>query len=248
MSERWTFYFTNISTGVASVAVNLNARSEVRIHSYPWRLRVRVHFRSPRPDGLSSSEEAPTLFLIEDALKHQICRECSGIHCGRITSAGHREFYFYAKTNVGFRLAAQTAVKAFPDYRFELAESHDQDWQFYSSVLYPSDEEFERIANRDLLDELVKRGDVVSIAREVQHWMKFPTHESRTLFRNEAEKAGYMIGYEVQGEGCRPFGLTVFRSQPVRKDLIDETVLQLFQLARRFGGEYEGWETQVTTE
>jgi len=234
----------------ASIFVNLGLHADAPIRSKAWRLRVRIHFRNPRPDGLSDSEEAPVLFLIEDALNHQITRECNAITPGRITTRGRREFCYYAETNKNFRSAVTTAMAGFPEYRFQLAEKHDPEWEYYLHVLYPSPEEFERIKNRDLLAVLAKQGDVLTAAREVQHWIYFPSEEARALFRHEASNVGFKVGYEcesdVQGEGH--FGLTVLRTQSVEQNLIDETVIELLRLAKRFHGEYDGWETPVVNQ
>jgi regulator of RNase E activity RraB len=252
MVQNWTSYFTNLNDSVASIFVNLGLREDTPLQSHPWRLRVRVHFRNPRPDGLSNGDEAPTLFLIEDALNLQVDRACGGIPCGRITSCGMREFCFYARTNDGLRTAVELALAGFSVYHFELAETEDPAWEFYLNVLYPSEENLEGIKNRDLLDVLAKKGDIPSIAREVQHWLFFPSEESRSLFQNEAVQAGFRIGFryeiEPQAHGDYTLCLTVFRTQPIVQNLIDDTVIELLRLAKRFGGGYDGWETQVTSE
>ena len=248
MVQEWASYFTTLSDKVASIFVDLGLRHDAPLRSNPWRLRVRIHLTLARPDGLSHSEEAPTLFLIEDALNLQLERECGGVPCGRITGRDMREFCFYARTSKGFRPAVATALAGFPGHRFEVAEKQDPDWEYYFNVLYPSPEELEQIKNRGLLDVLLKGGDVLSIPREVQHWAYFPSEECRQLFRNAAGNVGFEIGYESQGKGNLPFGLTVFRTQAIVQELIDQTTIELLRLAKRFGGEYDGWETPVTTQ
>lgn len=247
MDQEWASYFTTLNDKVASIFVNLRLRHDAPLRSNPWRLRVRIHFNVARPDGLSDSEEAPTLFLIEDALNLQLERECGGVPCGRITGRGMREFCFYARTTEGFRPAVATALAGFSEYRFEVGDKEDPEWEYYLNVLYPSPDELEQIKNRGLLEVLLKRGDILSTPREVQHWAYFPSEECRQLFRNAAGNVGFKIGCESQGKGNLPFGLTVFRTQPIDQELIDQTTVELLRLAKRFGGEYDGWETPVTT-
>jgi regulator of RNase E activity RraB len=250
MDQDWTSYFFNADDHPVSVFVNLGIRADVPIPSNPWRLGVQVSLQNPRPDGLTTSEEAPTLFLIEDALNHQIARQCGAITPGRITTRGTRQFWYYAKTNENFRTAVGIAMKGFPGYRFQVAEKQDPEWEYYLNVLYPSREALERIKNRDLLEVLTKQGDILALPREVQHWIYFPSEESRTLFEHEASNVGFRIGHECKSDvqGDSTFGLTVFRTQPIEQERIDETVLELLRLAKRFGGEYDGWETPITTE
>jgi uncharacterized protein (TIGR01619 family) len=248
MTDDWASYFCRVNDKPASVFLNLGLVDEALISSKPRLLWVWVYFQSPRPDGLSESDEAPTLFLIEDALNLQIGRACKSILSGRITTQGRREFYYYAETNLGFSLAVESALAGFHGYRFDFGDKEDPSWKQYFEVLYPVRDDLERIKNRQLLDVLQKQGDKLSAVREVQHWLYFPSERSRASFREEVLSAGFRIGYESKVDGENPFGITVVRGQPVEQELIDGTVIELLRLAEQFHGEYDGWETQVTAE
>ena len=141
-------------------------------------------------------------------------------------------------------------MAGFPQYQFQVAEKQDTEWEYYLNVLYPSREDLERIKNRNLLEVLTKRDDTLMASREVQHWIYFSSEESRTLFRHEASNVGFKIGHECESDvqGDCTFGLTVFRTQSIQQERIDETVIELLRLAKRFGGEYDGWETPIITK
>jgi uncharacterized protein (TIGR01619 family) len=248
MTDNWKPYLCNVNEKLASILVNLGLREAVPITSKPWLLWVWVYFQSPRPDGLSDSKEAPTLYKIEDALTPSIERECQGILCGRITTEGRREFYFYGENKNGFPRAVKEALANFAGYKFDMGEQEDPSWNQYLNVLYPSLEDLERIANMDLLDKLVERGDVLTVAREVQHWMSFRSEQSRALFREAAASAGYGIAGETEFEGEFPFGISIARTQSIEQKLIDQTVIELLRLCHTFNGDYEGWETPVVTQ
>jgi uncharacterized protein (TIGR01619 family) len=248
MTENWKPYLCNVNGQLASIFVNLGLREAVPIASKPWLLWTWVYLQSPRPDGLSDSAEAPTLFKIEDALDSSLARNCRAISSGRITTEGRREFYFYGETRDGFGEAVATALAGFEGYKFDLGEQEDPLWEQYLDVLYPSPEDLERIKNRDLLDVLVEKGDVLTTAREVQHWMYFRSEQSRSSFREAASTAGFKIVSESHAKGERPFGISVSRTQPVDQELIDATVIELLGLTQRFEGEYDGWETPIVTQ
>lgn len=242
----WKHYFCNVNGELASILLDLELRNEAPIESKPWLLWVWVHFQSPRPDGLSSSDEAPMLYEIEDALYAQVSRTCDALPCGRITTEGRREFYFYGKTDTGFREAAKTALSAFEKYRFDFGTKRDPSWEQYLSVLYPSPQSLQRIANADLLNVFAKRGDVHSVPREVRHWLFFRSNEDRSSFREAASAAGFKIEDEATTERALPFAITLTRVQPIDQASIDETVLSLLERCQRLGGEYDGWEAPVT--
>ncbi len=251
MTETWKPYLCKVNDRSASIFVNLGLRDAAPIMSKPWLLWTWVYFQSPRRDGLSDRKEAPTLFKIEDALNLCISRNCHAIPCGRITTDGRREFYFYGETKDGFPEAVAEVAEAlagFEGYRFDVGDKKDSLWEQYLNVLYPSPEDLERIANMDLLDVLVEKGDVLTVARGVQHWMYFRSESSRALFRDAAVRAGFRIVSESTSKGDSPFGISVARTQAIEQRLIDETVVELLRLVQRFDGEYSGWETPVVTQ
>jgi regulator of RNase E activity RraB len=129
-----------------------------------------------------------------------------------------------------------------------LGEQEDPLWEQYLDVLYPSPEDLERIKNRDLLEVLAEKGDVLTAARDVQHWLYFRSEHARALFREVAANTGFRIVSESHAKGDMPFGISVARTQPVKQELIDATVIELLRLAQRFEGEYDGWETPIVSQ
>jgi regulator of RNase E activity RraB len=121
-------------------------------------------------------------------------------------------------------------------------------WEQYLNVLYPSPEDLQRIANMDLLDVLVEKGDVLTAAREVQHWTYFRSEQFRALFRDAAVAAGFRFVSESSSKGELPFGIVVARTQSIEQNSIDRTVIELLNLSRRFDGDYDGWETPIVTQ
>jgi len=248
MTENWKPYICNVNGKLASILVNLGLRDAVPIVAKPWLLWIWVYLQIPRSDGLSDSKEAPTLYEIEDALNLRLAHSCQAIACGRITTEGKREFYFYGETNKGLHQAVDQALFAFEGYRFDTGSQKDSEWGHYLEVLYPSEEDAQRIANMDVLDALSEKGDVVTVPREVSHWIYFSAEKFRNLFREAVISAGFEIISETNSEGALPFGIVVARAQPVEQASIDRTVIELFHFAKRFDGEYDGWETQVITQ
>jgi hypothetical protein len=160
MTENWRSYFCNVNDSLASIFVNLALLDDAPVLSKPWLLWVSVDLQSPTPNGMYDSGEAPTLFKIEDSLTLQVSRSCDAVLCGRITTEGRREFYYYGQTQEEFHAAVENALSGFAGYEFEVGEREDSLWEQYLNVLYPSREDLERIKNQDLLDVLAEKGDV----------------------------------------------------------------------------------------
>lgn len=245
MAENWKPYLCTVNGKIASIFVDLGLRSEAPILAKPFLLWAWVYFQHPRPDGLSDGKEAPILYKIEDCLNSCVSSACQAIPSGRITTQGRREFYFYGQTDDGFRKSVEAALHGFDGYRFDAGSQRDSQWEQYLKVLYPSDEDIQRIANMDLLDVLKERGDVPTVPREVQHWVYFGSEQARALFRNAAIAVGFKVISEPSSAGELPFGIVLARTQSVEQNSIDATVIELLHLSRRFDGEYDGWETPV---
>jgi regulator of RNase E activity RraB len=115
-------------------------------------------------------------------------------------------------------------------------------------VLYPSEEDIERIKNREVLEVLKRNGDSLESARDILHWAYFKTAGERSDFGNSAQALGYRIDSESEfTEKDNPYGICVRKKQDIQSDALDEAVIDLFRAAKRANGEYDGWESPVIT-
>src|SRR3954468_22882964 len=153
MSEMWKHYFAGRAEPT-SISFDLALAEDLPFASRPWSLRAKLRMNAPRPDGLSSSEEAPTLFAIEDALLERLRRAACALEAGRITAKGERHLFFYAESASGFEEALATVADSFPGYELIGNARLDAAGFDYRNYLYPSEEEFQLMANCDLVGAL----------------------------------------------------------------------------------------------
>lgn len=244
----WDFYFCNVNNALSSIMVDLGANRRAPVADKPWLLWVWVHLRSPRHDCLSSDEEAPKLYEIEDSLTDGLCSASGAELLGRITGNDRREFYFYSRSTDILRPAVVEVRRKFPDYTIECGAQHDPDWRQYRDVLYPSATDMQRIQNRRVVDELAKRGDNHSMPRNIDHAIYFRRAEDRRAFIALAIGAGFTVQSE-RDDGAvaneRPFFLNLVRTDRVTVEHIDQVVVELLELAERFDADYDGWGCEV---
>jgi uncharacterized protein (TIGR01619 family) len=238
--QDWNSYLCKVNDEPASVFLNLGLHEHAPIGSKTWLLWVWVYFNSPRNDGLSSSDEAPLLYKIEDQLVPAVSDRCGAVLAGRITTCGRREFYLYGEQTIGSKQAVADVMSLFPGYSFDCDSQPDPEWKQYFGVLYPSDRERQLMENRNVLDVLEKHGDRHEIVREVNHLIYFSDTDSRELFARSVVALGYSSkSLDVREDGSYPVELTRF--QPVTQNAIDHAVVELFDLALKFEGNYDGW-------
>jgi uncharacterized protein (TIGR01619 family) len=246
MSERWRSYFCNVNGKLASIALNLDLRSDAPVPGKSWLLWVWVYMRFPRTDGLSDQSEFDLLCSIEDELVKCIGETCDAIEAGRITTDGRREFYFYGAREKDFNSAVARALGPFAQYEFDLGSQNDPEWSQYREVLYPSEEEIEKMKNQDVLDVLMKHGDTLEGVRDVHHWIYCRSDRDRQWLISEVRDLGYAIKKQMENvPGKYPFGLQITRDQSVIPDEIDAAVIELFRLAKQVNADYDGWEARV---
>lgn len=247
MSDRWDFYLCRVNDELASISLNLGLRPDLPQAERPHLLWLWLDLRAPRPDGLSSKEEADTLWAIEDALTPPLLKTCNAILAGRITTCGRREYYFYAPNAERFAEVVAEALKKFPDYTSETGAKEDPDWDQYLNVLYPGPRDIQRMKNRGVVEQLVKHGDTLQHPRDVQHWIYFRTPENRQAFSERVVAKGFrtLTAAPPKPDVERPHSLSVVRADRVDLNSINPVVLDLFELANEMDADYDGWETAV---
>lgn len=242
----WGSYFANVNDKFASIALDLGLKASAPDADRPYLLWVWVYMQAPRPDGLSDSAEFDTLVAIEDALLESIEGPCQALQAGRITTDGRREFYYYGASDTQFRDTVAAAMQKFAGYQFDVGAQADPGWQQYAQVLYPTQEDFQRIQNSRVLSQLMKHGDTLQPARDVHHWIYFRTAADRAEFVAKTQALGYSIVSETEKQdGERAFALRITRDQGVTPGEIDDAVIELFRLAGQHNGDYDGWETRI---
>jgi Family of unknown function (DUF695)/Regulator of ribonuclease activity B len=246
MSDNWNFYFCKVNDVLASIFVDLGLHELAPDESRPYLLWVWVHLKTPRSDGLSDSVEFDSLVAIEEKITEGLSQKFDAILCGRITTDGRREFYYYAARSEAFEPTVENVMGRFRGYEFDCGCQAEPDWKQYLTLLYPSEENRQCIENRSVLEVLERKGDTLNTPRDVLHWIYFPTVLDRDAFWTAVQPLEYRIQSRPDKPGGElPFGLCIVRFQSVKQSDIDEAVLELFRHAKEFRGDYDGWETEV---
>jgi len=244
MSYDWDFYFAQIEQQPASILVDIGLREAApdmrREHLY-W---ILVRLNDPSPEGMTTARESVLMGYIEDELAEK-CGKIGAQFVGRVTTAGRREFYYYAPSSAPFAHTAVTAMCRFPSYTFELGDQDDPNWSHYRDFLYPDPEAQQTIENRKVIMTLQSNGDDLTQPRAIRHFIHFRDAGCRTQFVDLAHSLGYSTECSYFPNRGQSFGLILQRIESAQPVDIDSTTLALYRHAIEFDGDYDGWESPV---
>ncbi len=246
----WDFYFTELDGSPASMYLDLGLNRVAPIAEKDHLLTVIITMNNPQDNGFSSKEESEILFGIEDKIADAITEPYGALFAGRETCDGARIFYFYAADNKEIRKTVKKVMKEFTGYEYETYFEADKKWDQYFKHLYPTKYELHTIMNRRVVENLRSKGDVLTIPREVDHYIYFKNEEMKNKFLADAKKLDYRVTSESKDDNQKDYPLSVrlTKTDPVTyNDVLDYTAA-LYDLAEQYEGNYDGWETKLITK
>lgn len=193
MSDHWDFYFTHVDSKPASMFLDLGIAEEIPDAGRPWMLWVSLQFQERLDNGFSSNDEAEVLGEIEDALAEEVANAVDGVAVGRVTTDGHRDFFYFAPSFAGFEDCVCRVMNAFPEYHWDSGSEEDPEWEIYTNFLYPSPYNWQEMKNRQVLEQLEEHGDSLEKERTVSHWAYFPDEAAQVKFAEAVRGLGYTV-------------------------------------------------------
>jgi uncharacterized protein (TIGR01619 family) len=241
LEDHWEIYMTYVDERPAVILVDVGISPAVPLPELSNLVWLWVYLKSPDDQGFPSADEDDALNELEDSVTEAL----EGFpvrHVGRVTTDGRREFYFYTNDTQSFHEIVTKVMESASDHQFEIDEAEDPEWSHYANVLFPTPEDFQQIANQHVIARLLDSGDSLDKPRPVDHFANFASETDRATFAVAAEAIGFEIVSQREREAeDLPYSLGMLRTHAVDEDTIDHITFELFELARKHNGEYDGW-------
>jgi uncharacterized protein (TIGR01619 family) len=245
MSDEWGVYLLRVDGEPASICLDMGISRSAPLKGFDQRAYIRVEMLHPREDGLSSEAEFEDLCELEEAVTTAIETTTKSVYVGRNTSGGNRDLYFYTADGNAFEAAAKAATVAFPAYSFEIGRRSDPTWRDYFEFLYPSPISRQQMANRSVIENLVKHGDRKDQPRRIDHMVAFTNSAKCEAFSKFLLQHGFIVNEGSPTPFDGEFHLEFYKIG--KPDEIDDITGQLFKTAIEHDGEYDGWGCEVIT-
>ena len=92
---------------------------------------------------------------------------------------------------------------------------------------------------------LESHGDKAENSRDIFHWIYFGNVNNRNDFLREAQNANYTFVSQNTVDDEFPFQLKIKVNSQPSQAIIDSQILYLKEVAKKYNGDYDGWETSV---
>ena len=246
-SGKWDVYLAQYESGPGSTTLNMDLIKLAPKKELPFIVITGVTTENCRDDGFPVGSEFDKLYKISDAVEAKL-KEITKVElAGSFTYQCERLDYIYvADTNLIRTELTKLYNIDFSGYKYYINIKRDDTWEAYLQFLNPNEETQEFMANEKVLIQLRQAGDDLSKPRQVDHWIYFADRKNRSLFVESVKKEGYKVESEDKlKDSTLPFQLHISRTDNVSPGEIYKVTLNLRRMAKKFIGEYDGWETFV---
>jgi hypothetical protein len=243
----WDIYMATYQDGPGSTVFNKSLKQGAPYSDLPYLLKAGVHFTGCSGEGLPEQERFSKLYEISDSVSAYMDRLLENRLAGTFTYQCSRTDYYYIKDTANIRKKLEAAFEEhFKGEHLIIEIKADAEWKAYLEFLYPNEETQDYMENLKVVMRLHNDGDSLKAARQVDHWAYFANELDRENFRNYVIGKGFKIEEKFKSERADfSFGLKFSRADKVDINSICIVTRDLRQQAKKFQGDYDGWETFV---
>jgi hypothetical protein len=221
------------------VTVDLGAVEHGAVSTHPKWLGVRIQLQRPRDNGLAGAEEAPALNALHDRLDRELVIAADGLFVVRFVTDGCLFLGYYVLA-VPDRLPGLT--DAYEPYHPTPFIRDDPEWSILFDNFAPDEFQTQLIRNARVLQQLQSRGDSPRAKRKVDHVIVLPAGPVPAGLLDRLRRSDYAIdGVHERGDETV---LSFSREDDLTNDI--ELTSGPFDLAKEFGGRYDGWGAPIT--
>lgn len=236
--ENWETY-SYVSDGGPVFATFYAGAKGIAREDFPYCARVIIRIRQPNENGGPTSEEAETLWGLEDNLTDALSR--SGGECilvGRLTHAGDRELVFQLADWDRFRPPVGRWIQQNPTYDIDVSE-HDG-WEFFDEYVWPTDEDWMFIHDSHVVNGLIESGS----DPEKEHCLEYVFVGDQSNLQRLRDKLT-LRGYADYGSPVPADQLVMVKKLPLDLRQIYAESLENQRLCNEIGAAFDGWGAAV---
>jgi hypothetical protein len=246
----WDVYMASYEKGAGSTTVNMDLIERAPISEFPFIVIAGVTAKNCTTEGFPTTEEFDMLYKISDNINKTITNITKNEIAGTFTYQCERLDYIYVKDTVGLRVHLTKLFGAqYAAYKFRIKIWDDKEWEAYRTFLYPSEDILEYMSNEKIIYRLMSAGDKLEKARTVDHWLYFGSKKDRDAFIKSIKGENFKVeSADFVKETDLHFQLHISCTSHVDIESITKLTRALTAKAKKFNGDYDGWETALVKD
>lgn len=232
--NNWESYSYRSNGELVVVGFHVDA-NKIDQSGFPFCARVVIPIKQPNHNGGPAQSEAEVLWSMEDRLVEEL--QAHNVVClllGRLTHGGLRELVFQLSDWETFRPRVGKWMLKLTDRQIDVSEHRG--WEFFFQFVWPSPEAWLFIADRRVVDNLVKSGSDPSKPHSLEFVFRGEAGGLEIL-RDQLLQRSYTL-YEFKPAGRR---LVMALSLPLDPNRIFGESLAHTKATKELGLEYDGW-------
>lgn len=246
LPDNWEVYMTQIDGFATVVRINMDAKRAGLPERFPQCMILSLTVIDKQANGFPSPDELSRLQEIEQIVLEVIGEE--GIMPVSMTNEdGIREFIIFTDqpSFLSTRISNRLESLGLTEDLFQLGSptNSEEPWAWYDFV-YPNQRTLTYIQSQKLVAHREKLGDIIEIARPVEHFAYFQTEEDGASFARIAEAEGFtFVSMKPVEEPKNNYHylVSVQREDKPSYDAMAEAVYKLYDVIHFYQGHYDGW-------
>ncbi|MCC6546494.1 DUF695 domain-containing protein [Candidatus Sumerlaeota bacterium] len=225
--------------------VNLNAWSVVQHERFPWRVWAVTALKAPGNDGLPSEEEHRELIDAERELLLRIPDDDNAIFLGHLHHQFHHVTVLHCRAADVLAKPPAASIRG-RRYTWSIYTESDPSYNFVRAKFLPSNAEFRRHRNAEILALLRKEGDNPAAPRVINFYGMFLRLHDAELAASQLTKKGFRpTAPSEMPKQAYPWSMMFQRVSPTDTDSIEKVTETCESVCNECNGYYDGWECEI---
>jgi len=206
----------------------------------PWLFSVFVKYDAKDKNTL----EFESFLETKESLIIAVEYEDKAKYIGSRVIDGWSELYFCSSTSKELTTLVTTMLKDV-GYVYESNIIKDKKWNFYETVLFPTELELAHIQSEKIIFLLEEEEEDLNISRDVEHYASFTTPTQKDKFLDALSLEGFSFKDDISSEEFDN-GVALIKEHCVTSEAVEAVVNEIFESIKEHNGYYEGWSTTLT--
>lgn len=243
--QNWTAYLRETNGHPTSVLMDLGYGRGASDPARPLCIDLGISLKTNYGNGFPEKAELQAIDSMDGAAIAALAAGIDALHVGTYMCKGERHWVFYAPQGQ-HEAAIRSAAAAFTGYQPRYTAKPDAAWRVYNETLYPTYAEERKKWDMRVVMALEQAGDRPDRPRQIDHLAYFASADAARGFAAWCGQNDFVVTNQTETPGHEhPYAVHFNHHGPATPEAVSERTVLADEMARRMGGQYDGWGTHA---